>query len=374
MEEIMDILDVLHRPLIQLIEAIEPQSHCMPAPLDCDSYVARSAMQKAIRRGLRKLALRAAATICQTDSKIAWRRLLVTLLEDVGTHQAELLIRTAAAFERRRFGIAGDVDWPLLSELISSACRSMKCQAANDLHNISVNDPEYDERRKALAAATVDEIVEVASDTARSLVDRNIAVLTCLGRRHAPWLMGKPLIPLADLISSISAGVGDVDRLLYDWAMRKSGLALATSSILLRSLDRTPTVSNNTLCDFIPASRHIGSVPSFALDQYTRIGRSAIRDLVIEDLDWQEYAQEAGLTRPHQIRTAGELVFRVESAVVDKRRDWHWGSVLARRSRYVGCFVPIDMAERGFQLIRQKLPALNLKRERRYREALSGGQ
>jgi hypothetical protein len=367
----MDILDILHRPLIQMIEAIEPSSHCMPDSLNCDSYVARSAMQKAIRRGLPKLALRAAVTVIQTDPKIAWRRLLVTLLEDVGTHQSELLVRTAAAFERRRFGLADDVDWPLLSQLISSACRSMKCQAANDLHNVSINDTEYHEARKSLAAAAVDDIVGVAADDARSLVDRNIAVLTCLGRVHAPWQTGKQLIARDILISSISTGVGEEARLLYDWAFQKSGLALATSSILLRSVDTGPTVSDTIVGDCIPASEHIGAVPSFALDQYTRIGRAAIRDFVREDPDWQAYAKEVGLTKSCQIQAAGEMVFRVESAVVDQRRDWPWGRNLAERSRPVGCFVPINSVERGLGVIQSKLPVLNLMRERRYREALN---
>ncbi len=365
----MDFLDVLHRPLMQMVEAIEPGSHCRPAPLNCDSYIARSVLQKAIRRGLPKLALRAAATVCQTDPKIAWRRLLVTLLEDVGTHQLELLVRTAAALERRRFGFVDDVDWPLLSQLISSACRSMKCQAANDLHNISVNDPEHHETRKSMAATPVRDIVDVASDGTRSLVDRNIAILSCLGRSHAPWQTGKPLISRHILIASVSTGIGEEASLLYDWAFRKSGLALATSSILLRSVDRGPTVSDTIVSDCIPASEHIGAVPSFALDQYTRIGRAAIRDFVGEDPDWQVYAKEIGLTKYCQIQAAGEMVFRVESAVVDQRRDWSWGRKLAERSRPVGCFVPINSVERGLDVIQSKLPVLNLMRERRYREA-----
>lgn len=369
----MDILDVLHRPLMQMIEAIEPSSHCMPAPLNCDSYVARSAMQKAIRRGLPKLALRAAVTVSQADPKIAWRRLLVTLLEDVGTHQFELLVRTAAALERRRFGLTDDVDWPLLSQLILLACRSMKCQAANDLHNISVNDADHHETRNLLAAAAVDDIIGVAADEARSLVERNIAVLACLGRGHAPWQTGKPLIARDVLISSISTGAGEEVRLLYDWAFRRSGLALAMSSILLRSVDSGPTVSDAMIGDSIPASEYIDAVPSFALDQYTRIGRAAIRDYVGEDLDWQAYAKEAGLTRSCQIQAAGEMVFRVESAVVDQRRDWPLGTELAERSRLVGCFVPINSVELGLDIIRSKLPVLNFMRERRYREARRGG-
>lgn len=369
----MNFLDVLHRPLMQMVEAIEPDSHCRPAPLKCDSYVARSALQKAIRRGLPILALRAAATVCQTDPKIAWRRLLVTLLEDVGTHQTDLLARTAAALERRRFGITEDIDWPLLSQLISSACSSMKCQAANDLHNLSVNDVEYQEVRKSLAAAPIDDIVDAAADKARSLVDRNIAVLTCLGRGHAPWQTGKPLIAPGSLVSSISIGIRAEDSLLYEWAFRKSGLALATSSILLRSVDEGPTVSDTVVGDYIPANEYIGAVPSFALDQYTRIGRAAIRDFVGEDSDWHAYAKEIGITRNCQIQAAGEMVFRLESAVVDQRRDWHWGRRLAERSRLVGCFVPINSVERGLALFRSKLPILNFMRERRCREALSVG-
>lgn len=58
-----------------------------PAPLNTDSWLARSVLQKALRRGMTDLALSAAAQLHLLDRRTLWRRLIVTALEDLGPQE-----------------------------------------------------------------------------------------------------------------------------------------------------------------------------------------------------------------------------------------------------------------------------------------------
>jgi len=104
--------DLFQFVLEQFADDIGGQEAPQPPPLHTYSYIARSAMQKAIRRGMTDLALRAAATLLGTDQRVLWRRLIVTAMEDQGVGEVDLLSRIVAASRdrawRRKVGSSGD--------------------------------------------------------------------------------------------------------------------------------------------------------------------------------------------------------------------------------------------------------------------------
>ena len=77
--------------LEQFADEIASRETPTAKPLNSDSFVARSVMQKAIRRGMTGLALSAAANLITTARRVLWRRLLVTALEDLGVGEVDLL-------------------------------------------------------------------------------------------------------------------------------------------------------------------------------------------------------------------------------------------------------------------------------------------
>ena len=355
----MDISELLCGPAECLVEAAVDADTTRPRPLPCDSFVARSAMQKAIRRGSKEIALRAAATVMLTNSAIVWRRLLVTALEDLGIHQIELLIRIAAAIERRRFGHHLKDEWPLIAQLVVECCEANRCQAANDLHNLSLNSSDYDGFRSASANLLPRDLIAMASDPSRDLIERNIAIVTCLGADHAPWSLQRTMVEPEAIIAAVGRNVNPAVRAIYAWAFRKSRLPLATSSLLLVSAEGGVEVKPCAFDDDVPEFTWVHGVPGFAFDQYTRGGRRVIADYVDVSDAWRLFGSKLHLSKSAEKAAAGELLFRVEGAVVSRRSSWDGARVLSQLSRTVGCHLPKDAVEDGLRIVRSELRVIN---------------
>jgi len=361
----MDIISFLHEPALHLVEQVEAQDITRPRPLLCDSFIARSVLQKAIRRGDCELSLRAASTLMTQNSAVIWRRLLVTALEDLGIHEFTLLVKIAAAVERRKFGHRSADEWALIAQLIRDCCSGTRCQAANDLHNIAISAVEYDSQKYALAELGWDGLVSVAADSSTHLVHRYIAILTAMGASHAPWIHHSRLGSMEMLLAAIAPNIRSEVRAVYGWAFRKSGLALAPGSLLITSAIGGLGVSPPTSDDVLPLTNWAHDVPCFALDQYTRVGRLAIKDLTNQSATWRAFAEANCIFPAQQLSAAGELIFRLERAAVSRRSSWGLARDLAEQSRLIGCHLPPELVEEGSAIILSELPQLDEARKRR---------
>jgi len=76
-----DVLGIASRRLSDAITAFQPLLY---DPLTISPWQAMSLLQKAIRRGRRDLALRAAATLLHASPERLWRRLGCIALEHIG--------------------------------------------------------------------------------------------------------------------------------------------------------------------------------------------------------------------------------------------------------------------------------------------------
>jgi replication-associated recombination protein RarA len=79
-------------------------------PLAASPWIAMSLMQKAIRRGEERLALRAAATLLRDAPDRLWRRSGCIAFEDVGVADIDTVAIVAAALAGKRFraGLGGE--------------------------------------------------------------------------------------------------------------------------------------------------------------------------------------------------------------------------------------------------------------------------
>jgi hypothetical protein len=273
--------------------------------------------------------------------------------------------------ERRKFGVRLSDDWPLMAGLIGRACNSIKCQSANDLHNVSLNSSEAEYWNATTANMTSGELLESAADKSLPIIQRNNTVigLTANAVSHRTAEMRQRAI--GELIGAISKHVCQETALTYQWALGKSQLPLATASILISEVDRTRSPIQASRSDLIPLSTSICGIPAYALDQYTRAGRAAVRDFVDQSIEWKQFAHDTGLSRGNQISAAGELLFRVESAVVDRRREWGFGIEIANASCRVGCFLPEGSVDAAKSIVRTNIPMINEFRRARFDELCS---
>lgn len=337
------------------IEALGP-TDALPLPID--SFIARSLLQKAIRRGETRLALRAGVTLLEIDAKVLWRRLLVTALEDLGIHEWELLgkiiVAEAGKVARRELG----TDLEIATALITRASEGTRCQAANDLDNIAFNSGHYDGFRKRLTSLMFRDALELAGNTEAGPVERAIGVHHCFEglRTSAEALNEQSLLDAAT--RGLSGHLGG----LYQQAYRRSRLSLATSSALLIHANGGVGGGDSATDDALPTVAWIGETPGYTFDQYTRSGLRAVSNFTRRSERWREFAQKAGLSSGVSAKAAGEFFFRVESAACAQRRSWDFARVLADQSARVGCFVPVPLAGEGLSLAFAEVAALNDER------------
>ena len=330
-----------------------------PDPLVTDSWVARSVMQKAIRRGMLALALRAAAQLLVLDRRVLWRRLLVTALEDLGPGQADLAARISAASRDSAWRARQGGEWPVVAELVTQACEGTRCQSANDLWNVGKNDPTLDSFKAGLCDARLDDLLAVAVEETREIGERGAAVLIALGEDAGPAAPDHiQAEPAAVFNAFAEAGSFSHVAVSYHQAYRQTRLALAPLSLCLwRSSSSCNQLQgvDDTLSPVVWA----GDVPTFAFDQYVRGGKAAIRSYVARSTAWAAFAEEAGIARSAWIAAAGELLFRADGARVTNRRAWATGLDLYARSMRVGCFMEAQWVDSGLALIVRELPLID---------------
>lgn len=334
-----------------LADEVRTAPHCAVEPLSTDSFIARSAFQKAIRRGDQRTALRAAATLMELDPDVLWKRLLVTSLEDIGVGEFDLLAKIVIAQGKRTRRSLGP-DWTIATTLIRQACEASKCQAANDLHNIAANHPELEPFRTKIAGASRSALLPTIGGSSVDPARRYVAVLRFL---DSSGLSSNDVDALFAAVGSSNADAA----WFYRQAFTKSRLGLAAASLILLTSAEAGTGSLAMKDDDLPDTDWIAGVPAYALDQYTRSGRRALQRFVIENGSWRSFARSYQLGEAAQLKAAGELLFRAEGALLKRRRHWDVGRDLYLRSATVGCFMPPCAVPSGLALIREQLPDLN---------------
>jgi hypothetical protein len=150
-------------------------------PLTISPWVAMSLLQKAIRRGRKDLALRAAATLLHGSPERLWRRLGCIAFEDVGVADLDTVavVTTTLAGKRCRETL-GD-EWPVASYIVSRMVHATKCRASDDLLLAAENHPDFEDTRLAFAFRSVDNVISIATGT-DPLPIRALAAWCAIGR------------------------------------------------------------------------------------------------------------------------------------------------------------------------------------------------
>jgi hypothetical protein len=128
-------------------------------PLQISPWVAMSALQKAIRRGEDRLALRAAATLLHLSPERLWRRCGCIVAEDVGVGDLDTVAIVTAALAGKKFRASLGGEWRVASYIVSRMVHAPKCRAADDLLMTAELHPTFAEARRELAAMSTRELL-----------------------------------------------------------------------------------------------------------------------------------------------------------------------------------------------------------------------
>lgn len=309
--------------LIDLAEAIAAHPAPPILPLACDRYVARSCLQKAIRRAEPTLAQRALANVFLHDRRLAWRALTIISLEDVGVANVDLLAQTVAAYRNRAWRAQMGGDWPVLAELTRQMAESLHCQAACDLLLRATNDPALEHTRAIALELPPRELAAELWNGGSAVLDRGVAALA-MGGALAEGQRQSEVCGVFDIFAETSPSNHVVATCRAAWKLSRNPMAM----LLPLVWDHWSDADHQVVDDELPPVQMIDGVPGYALDQFTRIGNTISRALLREDGELRQMLDDAGLPLGQQPRAIGDLLFISEGGLLARRAVWSIGDQL----------------------------------------------
>ncbi|QFI67976.1 hypothetical protein [Sinorhizobium alkalisoli] len=348
-----DILTSLRNELASAIQSyIPPQPEVLPV----SPWLAMSLLQKAIRRGRSDFALRATATLLQKYPDHFWRRCIVIAFEDVGIADFETVaLVTAAASKTSRAAIGGE--WAIASFLVSRLVASTKCRAADDLVMVAERHPSYERERLDLTFRPINELMSVALSNV-AIGERALALWFAIGteRCRSEHLRSRRGAPTAvfDFLceTDLPHTVVEVAR----EAFHKVGELHCPLLPLLWSVK--PCDLRATGDDDFPSWMMCGPLPSWAIDMFSREGRTALRRFLATECPAARWVR-THVPQQQQVNFLGYTLFSVESGLLARRLRWPLADELRRLAEIEsqGPYCP-DATEIG-GMLRDDLSLLN---------------
>lgn len=353
-----DLIGSGHELLRDHLEASEPQIF---DPLACTRDLAKSVFQKAIRRDEAVCAFQAAATLIQDDARQFWRRLVVTILEDLGPGQLNTLICASAVLQGHEYRSSPPLEWEAAGVVLKIALDGTRDQIANDAYNLAVHSPALSELRSELAANDEAYAVAVVTNHQSDVLCRTAAILRLLG--DAPFQIEPDARARgrADLWSILRESSPAAS--VYEFAFSRTRLALAPISCALMAWgDDLHSIEIRD--DEIPPASWAGNLPLWSADQYTRAGRRALLEYVKASSRWQAFATNHHIAEHLWTAAAGEILFRAEGALLKRRATYPANIALAQQSAPIGCFMAEEAVPEARALVRSELPLIDQLRSR----------
>jgi hypothetical protein len=322
-------------------------------PLPTDRWIARSALQKAVRRGEAETAERAVLTLAEYEPRSAWRALTIIAMEDVGVGGFDAVCETIslARSTTTRRGLGGDRI--LLRYAARRLAQAAHCQAVCDLLMRAQHDPAWESYRADIADAGPSGQLAVLREPEAPIIARSIALLTFLAGDNGP-VRGR-----AEAILAASAGDGLLGQVAgIGWTISRNEMALLMP-LVVQAWSAGP--GDNALADDpTPPVTLIGEVPAYALDQFTRTGKAAIRRWIWRDRALRSILARAKVPDAHWPQLVSDAVFLVEGSCCRNRYIWETGDSLRLPARPLpGAFGLGDYLEDVTRRVRGSLPELD---------------
>lgn len=320
----------------RLVSAMAGYLEPATSPLPCDRWLARSCLQKAIRRGEAGIAQRAFANLLAHDPRSAWRHLVVIALEDVGVPAFDLVARVTLVARDRKLRFKAGGDWRIGSFLVRKMAESVHCQAVCDLLLRVTNDPAWERDRALLLETPVGELAEILLSDQTDLPSQGMAVLALGGglaggqRYHDPALVFEVL---AD--AGYSGALIEIAR--GAWKTSRNPMAMLFP-LVRRAWDRRER--SDVAAEDIPEASMIAGIPEYAADQFTRVGRRVIGAYVRADAGMRAILDACGIHPSRHAAIVGDLIFLTEGTCLRDRVAWLVGEELTDPRRALpGVFV-----------------------------------
>jgi len=347
-------LETAQNDLFEMVRGHHPKQADEPFPWD--SYIAKSQMQKAIRRGDGRVAWTAARVLLTSNERGFWKRLAIIALEDIGCANIALVAQVLLVEKHR--SLRNQLGGPTLvgAALVDAMCMSPKDRSTDDLID-ALGAPKYDCLKAEIAELSPEPLFELAVSTSAPVQHRALAALRlssgndsladALPKDHR-WCRLLHMLPedIAPPSFKITAMLG----------LERTRSIMAP---LLAILSRDVPTKFRTVGEAFPASEELNGLPSWVLDGHTRLGLHAFRLYVKQSDRMSRFLKLWATGEVSQSKTVAGLVFRTESAQLANKMDWPVGQQLKQEACANRPGLPPGAAAEGLSIVRQEFDLVN---------------
>lgn len=299
------------QPILNRLAAEIPTNHLKQVPLiAADKWVQCSGMQKSCRRGNEKLAASFALSLAYADRKMLWRRLLVTVFEDVGPANPELVLEVVAAYKhpswRREVG-----DTELAVHLARKMAQSVKSRYLTEMLIFIDSSKDVTSSLKCAEKAGNRKLLNILLDPDKQPYERFIALWATAGTKLYPAKMmarsGDTGVA-AEVLRKLPAPPELTEACIA--VLRDMPFPLPLFMPLAWAIFEQQKSDLRVQKERPLSCEEFEGVPTFAIDPlYTRLGIAAMRELQKRTLALKGYNPTA----------LGEAAFFIEGENLDRR-------------------------------------------------------
>lgn len=326
-------------------------------PFTSTEWIANSLLQKAIRRNRPYAARQAGRFLLAAKGSTLFRRLNVIAAEDVGLADVETVGTVAACLSSAKVRRDLGGDDVVTDYLIRRMCDARKSRAADDLLMSLEHLPALAEDRNHFAEMTNDRLRRIVLGCP-SLDRKALALWYLIGTKRCPSpelkkRAGDPALAFATL-----ADLGVAPSLLAITQENFTKTAVTLSPfVALLSLENG-VVTTGYEDDPTPVETAIHGVPAWAIDRYTRPGRTALNHLLRRNAGMASWADTLQ-RRSNGVQMAGELLFRVEGQCLHRRAAGPSGDSLQERWEQDCSGLTAEALASGITALRNAMTELN---------------
>jgi|GEM_PF-5126371 len=235
-----------------------------------DKWVLSSALQKSIRRGLAAQSQALSIRLHEIDPTYLRKRLPIITLEDIGLADAEVC--------QKVLEVCGSARWwreptETIESLTTLMATAVKSRGACDAFCLTEVHPDRATVFAKLLPESPDKLIEVACDSGLPTLERLCALRVLGGIKGDNYRTVSRYNPGALDAIADSLGLPPTVRVLMAGQLKTLGLAAMLPVVYELGQGHTTRQGR----EFPGAMETVAGIPLCALDQYTRVGKAALK-------------------------------------------------------------------------------------------------
>ena len=292
-------------------------------------WLAASSLQKSIRRGNIREALKAAHILQRFSSTHLWNRLKVIALEDIGLSDPDIVSQVLFVAGKAQWRDKHAGDGFILNYLIHQLCASVKCRVLDDALYVANYHYLYAEQRLIYSGMEEKELHELFFDENLDTIERILACWFLSGTKRYPATNLTPRQGNPNIIYDLANSIGTPQHMLDLLKLSKAQEYFVCMLPCLMQIEKSETCA--VVKETSNAMQMIGNFPACSYDRHTRAGKLAFRRFLKSCPTISDFINN-NLPKADLLDLVGWAVFALEGRLLDKRLTFDGSEILLKQA------------------------------------------